>query len=125
MPTIPGPHMTIVDDPSQLPAIPYVVSLTKNLRLLVALGGQPAKEKMESLGKSLATRFENDHIINEAVRYDPRAGPNVKAIRQVDIKENENIVLKTFVSWNKELNCWHIFVELPEETVWEDGGTNI
>lgn len=123
MKTIRGLDVKVTSDRTQLP---FVVSLTKSLRMLASLGGEKAKEKIETIGRNLAHDFESDPALKESLQNDPRALPNDRVMRQVDIKEEDNSLLfKAFVSWNKELNCWHIFLELPGETVWEDGGTNV
>lgn len=124
MRTIRGPEMRTTNDPNELQ---FVVSLTKNLRNLVTMIGETGKQKMEEIGKSLAHQFDNDAALKESLQNDPRVEDGDRAMRQVDIRKDEDnsLLFKAFVSWNKQLKCWHIFLELPEETIWEDGETNL
>ena len=96
----------------------YVVSLSKLMRLRLSF--DDISEQLNKLGKEIAETFENNPELNENLKND------LKGMRQLDVKDhNGTIIYKTFTMWNTEQNCWHVLMELPTETVWEDGISNV
>lgn len=44
-----------------------------------------------------------------------------RALRQVDLKDDDQkIIAKSFTFWNYDSNCWHVLLEGPQETHWEN-----
>lgn len=115
-----GPHMKVGKD-----GIPHLISLTKTLRIATC-SCEKTKNRIEEIGKSLAEKFENDPVLNDSLKNDPACNSTNRVLRQVDLKDDDGkIMLKAFVFWNKEMNCWHIFMELPCENDWENGVSNV
>lgn len=105
--------------------MPFVVSMSKMLRLTVSMGGQYYKDKIEGMGKDIAHQFENDPVLKNSLKNDPQVLEGKLVMRQIDLKDAEgDIIVKAFVMWNLKIDCWHVLLELPNEDVWETGKGN-
>lgn len=101
-------------------SLDILVSLTHNMRLMVAMMDRSTLEKFIEILGSVIHGILDTPGIPESLKSDMPGG--CISLRQCDLKTEPDSppVFKTFTFWNKESQCWHLLVELPEETYWEE-----
>jgi hypothetical protein len=100
--------------------IPFVASLSEKMRTGIGFF-PPVKERLTKIVASVIEGIEAADGVAESLK---QVVPGILNLRQVDIKDkdkdNQKIVVKTFVLWSIEHDCWLVLVELPEENYWEN-----
>lgn len=99
----------------------YIATYSDRMRL--AMQFSPAsQQKVQTLVEDVVNTISDAEDIAASLKGD--VDGLFKSLRQIDMKnEDEQVILKTFTGWNKQLNCWHVFVEFPTENFWEKGRT--
>ena len=97
----------------------FIATLSDDMRLVVSPQGQ-AFHKVQELAKQALEIVLTAEGVAESIKKETIPGV-AHALRQVDMKDDNNkIIIKTFTGWNSNLNCWHVYIEFPFETFWED-----
>lgn len=96
----------------------FVCSLSAKLRLVLALMPN-IRERMTKIAHGVVQTITTTEGVAESLRKESLAGV-IKALRQIDLRGSKmEILFKSYTFWNYELKCWHVLLEGPEETFWE------
>lgn len=96
----------------------FICTLSPLLRLGVQVKNMG--DKMSKLAAGAVKGILEQEGVAESLKRDSMPGVT-QAVRQIDMKTKEGqIITKGFVMWNTQLNCWHVLLEGPSETYWED-----
>lgn len=97
---------------------PFVCSLSSKLRLALTLMPN-IRERMTKIAHGVVQTITTTEGVAESLRRESLVGL-IKALRQIDLRgSNMEILFKSYTFWNYELKCWHVLLEGPEETFWE------
>lgn len=96
--------------------IRYIASLSDQARLLKNVLAGPALEKFCKIIEDTIEEFDGDEQLKAGLQVKP-FGLKGSTMRQCDLKSGPDgpIFMKSFLSWNSEHDCWHIFLEMPKE----------
>ena len=97
---------------------PYIASLSDQLRFAAQLV-EGTTQKIQTLAEDAVNTIVDTEGVADSLKGDI-AGV-FKSLRQIDMKNERNeIIVKTFTGWNKDKDCWHVFIEFPFENYWEE-----
>jgi len=99
----------------------FVCSLSSKMRSCLQLPMfEGIKVKIVDLTKSIVDTITSTDGVADSLKKESLPGV-AKAMRQIDLRNDDGaVVFKSFTCWNYELKCWHVFLEGPEETFWEE-----
>lgn len=104
--------------------LPYVVSLSPYLRWM-SQNMSSVLDGIKRTAYGTACQAETHPTLKKEIQEDPNY-VNSLVMRQIDIKDDDGkIIFRCFVAWNKEHNCWHVLMELPEENCFKAGKGNL
>ncbi len=99
--------------------VSYVCSLSKQIRAACELTKTDLKPTIENL----VLEIENNAEIASSLRDTPKP-ENSKVMRQVDLRIDDKVVLKCFITWDHNFMRWHVFAEGAEENCFENQEPN-
>ena len=96
--------------------IRYIASFSIGMRLLKQSIPIQSSERLFQLIEDTILQFDEDSELKKSIKSSLL---NYENFRQCDIKSGDYVMVKTFLGWNKEQDCWHVLVELPTENEFE------
>jgi hypothetical protein len=106
--------------------VPYMCSLSIRVRKGAMLLGDI--DILRPMVENLVESVDSDKELVNSIKNDPRASdPSIRVMRQIDIRKkpgDPEILLKCFITWNQSRQIWHVFVEGPDELIFENGELN-
>lgn len=97
---------------------PYIATLSPNLKLgcdiITSVRSKIVKIVESAVEGIMQTEGVADSLINDSLLL-------IRSVRQIDIKnDDQKLVFKTFISWDKDKQFWQVFMEEANETYFED-----
>ena len=97
---------------------PYIATLSPTLKLGFEIVSPSSRSKMVKIVEGAVEGIMQTEGVADSLI---KGSSLIKSVRQIDIKnDDQKVMFKTFISWDKDQNCWQVFVEGANETYFED-----